>query len=699
MSDIPWVLAIDFGSSYTVAASRVGERSAEIIEIDGERRLPSLIVVDEHRGVMVGKAAESLAATSPGRVLRHPKSRLGEPGPVVLGGRSYAPTALVGELLRHVLGEAMRYHDGVPHQVRLTYPATWSQPRRQQLVEAARHAGVPDPVLVSEPVAAAVSYADSVGLPPGGNVLVYDLGGGTFDTAALRASADGFAVVGRPAGDARLGGELFDELLADAVGQRLGTDVYERMHAAADALWHQAALGVLRESRRVKEALSSHPFADMLLGLPSGLVQHRVTQQELFDVIRPHIDESVDLMRHTAAGAGLEADDLSSIYLVGGASRTPLVEQAVRGAFPTVHISRRGDPKGVVALGATHELASAHSAPVREASGLTPVVAPPAANIQLPPPPHAQGPAARHQSARRSTRRPWWVAAVVAALVAVVTGGAVLLTKLGNDDISTATAETDDRERDRRPTESDPSGSQVQVNPRGVPIPAPSATSETSAGAPADTTTGPSVSPPPTATSTTTAPTVVAAPSAPTAAQMTAALATIDDFGAGMWEEVPVTPTEPVCGRTSEVGKLARVDRAFQSTSVFPLFVEHSVVAFDSVDAAAVELQASLALLTGCTGTSTTADGVTYEVQVAAQPQLPVDVVATLPCHDEGALVTYTYLNPDALLELIVVVYTVLRCGSNVLIFGVGSDDDNLPGDVGIALTNAILRFDKLPGS
>ena len=347
MSDEPWVLAIDFGTSFTVAASRVGDRSPEVIEIDGERRLPSMIVVDEDGVVRVGRAAETLAGSSPGRVLRAPKSRLGEPAPVVLGGRPHPITSLVADLLRHVHDEAIRYHGRPPSEVRLTHPATWSGPRRQQLVTAAELAGIDDPVLVPEPVAAAIAYADEGGVPDHGHVLVYDLGGGTFDTAALQSSPDGFVVVGRPGGDPRLGGELFDELLANAIGERLDRDVFEQIQLAEDVLWQQAAAGLLRESRRVKEALSSHPFADLLLGLPTGLVQQRVEQGDLTDVIGPYIDETVAVMRQTADAAGLGSDALSSIYLVGGASRTPLVSESVGAAFPGVPLSRRGDPKGV----------------------------------------------------------------------------------------------------------------------------------------------------------------------------------------------------------------------------------------------------------------------------------------------------------------------------------------------------------------
>ena len=86
-----WTLAIDFGTSFTVAAVRTGQRSPEVIEVGGERRVPSVVFVDEDGSIRVGRAAEDLAASRPGRAVRAPKRRLGEPAPVVLGARASAP--------------------------------------------------------------------------------------------------------------------------------------------------------------------------------------------------------------------------------------------------------------------------------------------------------------------------------------------------------------------------------------------------------------------------------------------------------------------------------------------------------------------------------------------------------------------------------------------------------------------------------
>ncbi|HRE03549.1 MAG TPA: Hsp70 family protein, partial [Ilumatobacteraceae bacterium] len=210
-----WILAIDFGTSYTVAASKVDDRPPEVIEIGGERRVPSVIMVGQDGEVVVGRVADDLSATHPESTLRAMKNRLGDQAPVVLDGRPHQVVALVSALLAQVYAEASRQMGEPPTEVRLTHPATWNRPRLNRLLEAAAKAGLPNPALVPEPVAAALSFASEVGVPAGAHVVVYDLGGGTFDTAVVTSNGSGFNIVGRPSGDQNIGGELFDEIIVN----------------------------------------------------------------------------------------------------------------------------------------------------------------------------------------------------------------------------------------------------------------------------------------------------------------------------------------------------------------------------------------------------------------------------------------------------------------------------------------------------
>lgn len=153
----PWVLGVDFGTSYTLVAVReVGQRP-EVVEIEGERRIPSVVMVDEHGTIVVGRDAEALAATAADSVVRALKTNLGASAPIVLRGRSYQTSALVAAVLRRAYDEAVRYHESAPASVRLTHPAMWTAHQRRQLEAAAAVAGLSDVQFVPEPVAAALA--------------------------------------------------------------------------------------------------------------------------------------------------------------------------------------------------------------------------------------------------------------------------------------------------------------------------------------------------------------------------------------------------------------------------------------------------------------------------------------------------------------------------------------------------------------
>ena len=383
-----WILAIDFGTSYTVAASKVGERSPEVIEIAGERRVPSVIMVDPAGAVVVGRIADDLSATHPESTLRAMKNRLGDQAPVVLDGRPHQVVALVAALLRQVYTDSVRQMGEPPMEVRLTHPATWNRPRLNRLLEAAAKAGLPNPALVPEPVAAALSFASEVGVPNGAHVVVYDLGGGTFDTAVVTSSGGGFNIVGRPSGDQNIGGELFDEIIVNHLGEQLPPDAWDAIQVGEEPLWQQVGATLRNEARKAKETLSGNPYADLIVPLPTGLRQIRITRDEFEQLVRPYLSETVTLLDRCIAEAGLTPTDLAGISLVGGSSRSPIVEQMVKQAFPQVPVIRRGDPKTAVASGAARAVRSAGPSSVSATGRSTKEASPGTANdpVRLAPP-------------------------------------------------------------------------------------------------------------------------------------------------------------------------------------------------------------------------------------------------------------------------------------------------------------------------
>jgi len=378
-----WTLAIDFGTTSTVAALGSDGHNPEIVEVDGQRNMPSVVVVAEDGRLVVGEAASVLSRTQPTRTVRTPKNRIGDQVPVVVAGQPHQPVTLVSAILEHVLREAVRHLDGMPTRTRLTYPATWNRPKRSRLLEAAAKAGLPDPELIAEPIAAALTYGDSATLSVGDHVVVYDLGGGTFDTVMLLRTETGFTVVGRPLGDPQLGGELFDEILMNHVGEQIDPGQWDELLISDDPKWTRAASRLRAECRRAKESLSAHPVTEVSVGLPSGTIELTVTRQVLDSLIGPYIEESIDLLGQCVADAGQTGKTIKAIYVTGGASRMPLVEERIREAYPSTEVSRRGDPKLAVALGALLAVPGSLDRSIAQAPDRTTV------DRDVPPPPPA----------------------------------------------------------------------------------------------------------------------------------------------------------------------------------------------------------------------------------------------------------------------------------------------------------------------
>lgn len=350
-SNASWTLSVDFGTTSTVAALTFADGRTEVLEVDGERRTPSVVLVDDDGSLVVGAAAVGLATSRPERTIRAPKRRLGEQTPVVLGGKPFNPVDLVASILRHVMAEARRHVGSDPTAIRLTHPATWSRPLQQRLLEAAAKAGMTAVDLVPEPVAAAMASADR-SLPTGSYIAVYDLGGGTFDTTVVQSTDSGYSVVGHPIGDRQIGGELFDEALMNHVGSRLEPKLWEKLQVSDEREWHQAATRLLGECRRVKEGLSTHGYGEIIVGTPDGMIEERITRDELEAIVAPYLEASIDLLERCVDDVGIEASELSAIHMIGGASRMPLAAKMVESAFPGVEVSRKGDPRTAVAVGA-----------------------------------------------------------------------------------------------------------------------------------------------------------------------------------------------------------------------------------------------------------------------------------------------------------------------------------------------------------
>jgi actin-like ATPase involved in cell morphogenesis len=347
-----WTLGIDFGTTFTVAAvAQNGSIRPVDFETDGSYRMASAVLLDDAGNFAVGQSAVHQAIFHPDRFERTPKRMVGE-GDLILGDRMVPVTDAVAAVLERAKVDGTREAGSPgPNRTVLTHPADWGSTRLDVLRQAAETADLHHVELVAEPVAAAIQLGASV-LQRDQCVAVYDFGGGTFDVAVLRRTADGFEVAGPPGGRDPLGGEDIDQRIVDYLTRGPVGDHpdWPKLLDPPDVQWARHAAALRTEVRRAKEGLSTQTVWQMWV--PGIERDVQLSRTDLERLIHDDVEATVDTTIETIKAAGLEPSELAGIYLVGGSSKIPLVAARLwsrTGTQPSV----QGDPKTVVALGAS----------------------------------------------------------------------------------------------------------------------------------------------------------------------------------------------------------------------------------------------------------------------------------------------------------------------------------------------------------
>ncbi len=311
--------------------------------------VPSIVSIRDDGIALVGEAAERRVVTDPTRTVREFKRRIGDDAPYIIGGTPYTADQLAGFVLSDIVTRITDQEGAAPRRVALTHPAEYGSHKLDRLRAAAAQAGINAPLLVAEPVAAALAYMERAQVPVGGHVLVYDFGGGTFDAAMVRRDADGPTLVGSAAGLERLGGVDLDAAVFNHVDQTLGGQIGALDSNATET---RAAIARLRdESRAAKEALSADTETDIPVLLPGAPPTVRLTRPEFEAMAASRIDETLPVLDRVVDSAGLVWADVASVLLVGGSSRIPLVAQRVA-SHSGRPVATDTDPKASVATGA-----------------------------------------------------------------------------------------------------------------------------------------------------------------------------------------------------------------------------------------------------------------------------------------------------------------------------------------------------------
>lgn len=345
---MPYVLGVDLGTTFTAAA--VCEPGAEprMLSLGSNSyAVPSVVFLRDDGSFLTGEAAELQSESDATRVARHFKRRLGDDTPVLLSDTAFRPEELVGRLLTWVVEESSSRRGEAPSRLVLTHPANWGSYRTDLLAVAASTLGVGEVVLLSEPEAAAIHYVQTERIEPGEIIGVYDLGGGTFDAVMMRRTNDGFEAVGRPIGVERLGGVDFDDAIRSFVMEAADLHDLDTSHEDVVAAAHALQSGCVA----AKRVLSADTVAHVRVAFPGVSKAVRMNRAEFEHRIRPRLLETLTAFESAMTSAGLVADDLSRILLVGGSSRIPLVSALLSQRFGRP-LAVDTDPKNTVALGA-----------------------------------------------------------------------------------------------------------------------------------------------------------------------------------------------------------------------------------------------------------------------------------------------------------------------------------------------------------
>ncbi|BCJ54547.1 hypothetical protein Asp14428_60220 [Actinoplanes sp. NBRC 14428] len=319
-------LGVDFGTSNTVAVARWPDGRARPILVDGSPLLPSAVYAEPDGLLVVGRDAVHSARRDPARFEPNPKRRIDD-GLVLLGDRELAVVDLVAAVLVRVAEEWHRAVGPVRPDVTLTCPATWGATRRGLLAEAAARAGLERARLVAEPVAAATYFAEVLGrdVPIGSVVVVHDFGAGTFDASVVARTAEGFEVLAVDGRD-DIGGLDVDAALVEHLGAicaRQDAAAWKRLTEPETLEDRRAQRQLWDDARIAKERLSRTQSADVMVPLLD--LELHVTREELEELARPVLDQTVQVTRDLLRWADLPEGRLAGVFLVGGASRIPLV--------------------------------------------------------------------------------------------------------------------------------------------------------------------------------------------------------------------------------------------------------------------------------------------------------------------------------------------------------------------------------------
>ena len=343
------IIGIDLGTTNSCVAVLEGGRPVVIPNAEGQRTTPSVVAFTKSGERLVGDPAKRQAVTNAPRTISSIKRKMGSDERIPIDGKSFSPQEISAMILQKLKADAEAYLGEPVTQAVITVPAYFNDAQRQATKDAGRIAGLEVRRIINEPTAAALAYGLDNGKTQ--KVMVYDLGGGTFDVSLIQIG-DGIVQVLATCGDNHLGGDDFDARVADWMVDNFAAQYHVDLRRDAIAMQR-----VREEAEKAKKELSAATRTEINLPFittgPQGPVHlEMMLTRAKFDELTADLVERTALpVRNALRDAGLAANDLDQVLLVGGSTRIPAVQAKVMRMID-LEPSKSLNPDECVALGA-----------------------------------------------------------------------------------------------------------------------------------------------------------------------------------------------------------------------------------------------------------------------------------------------------------------------------------------------------------
>jgi molecular chaperone DnaK len=348
------VVGIDLGTTNSVIAALIGSEPEIIANAEGSRLTPSVVAFTKDNQRLVGQVAKRQAITNPDRTIASIKREMGTGHKVKIDDKEYTPQEISAMVLQKLKADAEAFLGEKVTQAVITVPAYFTDSQRQATKDAGTIAGLEVLRIINEPTAAALAY----GLDKKGDhkILVFDLGGGTFDVSVLELGDD-VVEVKATSGNNRLGGDDFDQRIVDYIADEFKKD------QGIDLRGDRMALQRLSEAaEKAKVELSSVTTTDINLPFITATqdgpkhLNVPLTRAKFDELTADLVEKTMGPTKQALSDAGLTAEGVDRIILVGGSTRIPAVQEAIRkllGKEPHKGVN----PDEVVAMGAAYQAA------------------------------------------------------------------------------------------------------------------------------------------------------------------------------------------------------------------------------------------------------------------------------------------------------------------------------------------------------